>query len=368
MRGWGGVIYPPIVMPAQAGICRGSARGGDEVQGTPSTDRNERPILPPVRDYRSCTIRSIVPKNSALREVAWNYAVAGRVHGNSIMKREDQSMSNDQNESDDGIVLTPEIYRAARRDFHKLVNHVVSRSVEIGGSKSEGGREYWWSILLAKIALSSMTLDKLVPQIGTGKSRQLWDLGSVATLVRVLAENYLMLVWLCVQSEDKAVWDYRITALTIAENRARYRLTAEIEGEAEPEAFVNAQRALAGQLSQMPIFQSLPAGQAKQILRGDKMPFIQDDVIGGLDIDKLQFRRFYRYLSAFVHTGPISFMRVEQQKRGQGEYSSYEGRAIWSAMAIAIIILEAVVSDFDDKWPAPTNVRRPPRLNPVEKR
>lgn len=258
----------------------------------------------------------------------------------------------DPNEpADDEIILTPELYRTGRRDFHKLVGQVVARSVEIGGTKSERGRGYWWSILLSKIALNGMTLDKIIPQVGTKKSRQLWDLGSVAALVRVLAENYLMLVWLCVQTEEKAVWDYRITVLTIAENRARFRLTAEIEGEAEPEDFLSAQRALAEHLASMPIFQALPPGQAKQILRGDKLPFIHDEVMGGLDIDRLQFRRFYRYLSSFVHTGPISFMRMEEHERGQGEFNAYEGRAIWSAMGLAIIVLQSVVSDFDSMWP-----------------
>ncbi|CDO35852.1 hypothetical protein SPHV1_2270198 [Novosphingobium sp. KN65.2] len=60
--------------------------------------------------------------------------------------RDGDDMSVEPSEpSEDDIILTPELYRVGRRDYHKLVGHVVSRSVEIGGAPSENGRSYWWT-------------------------------------------------------------------------------------------------------------------------------------------------------------------------------------------------------------------------------
>lgn len=238
-------------------------------------------------------------------------------------------------------------YRTSRRLLHAAIEDLVGLSASLNGTPSRHGRDYWSSLLLTKLTLTSMTLDKIVPKTEGKNNKELWDLTSIAALVRILAENYLLLFWLCTKTRDRALWDYRITLLTIADNRSRYRLTAEVEGEPEPDDFLAAQRNLGEQLAQMPLFQVLAPKRQRELLRGDKMPFIQDDVINSLEIDSLSFRRFYRYLSSFVHTGTISFFRMEAQGRGQGESNDYEANAILVAMEFARMVLHAAKLDIE---------------------
>lgn len=239
----------------------------------------------------------------------------------------------------------PSAYRDARKRFHVAVRNLVALSANLGGTPSHHGREYWSSILLSKMTLTSMTLDKIIPKVGSAKSTELWDLSSIAVLVRALAENYLLMFWLCIEPEDEQTWQFRITALTIADNRARYRMTAEVEGQSEPMDFVKAQRTLADKLTGNALFQQLNAGAQRDILKGNKAPFIQDDVIECLKIDRANFRSLYRYLSAFVHTGTISFFRMEQHQRGNGEFNDYDALAVIALMEFSILAVEAAIVD-----------------------
>lgn len=237
-------------------------------------------------------------------------------------------------------------YEEARKELDGLVGELVALSVGIGGVPSANGRQYWSSVLLAKVTLTCMTLNSLVPRTASKSSREVWDLGSIATLVRGIAENYFLMHWLCVETEDEALWAFRIALLQLVDNRARYRMIDEIEGEEEPEAFVTAQRSHADHLATMELWHRIEPKRQKELLKGDRLPFIQDDVVEKLEVDRLSFRRLYRYLSSFVHTGTISFFRAEKQGRGNGEYNLYEANSILVCMVFANMVLGALIADM----------------------
>ena len=244
------------------------------------------------------------------------------------------------------VKARPQGYAASRDRFSRAVGKLVAMSAYLNGTPSNHGRQYWSSILAAKLTLSAMTLDKIIPKVASPASKDLWDLSSVAALVRVLAENYILLHWLCVETADQDLWLFRFTALTIVDNRSRYRLTEEVEGEPEPEAFASAQQALAEHLSTTQNFQNLTPAQQREVLKGTKMPFIQDEVVERLEIDRDEFRKFYRYLSAFVHTGTVSWIRVEAQGRSNGEFNGYEAGAMQSCMEFAGLLIVRAVKDL----------------------
>jgi|GEM_PF-5849685 len=237
-------------------------------------------------------------------------------------------------------------YGTARADFHDAVSELVRMSATIGGSPSKNGRQYWSSVLAAKMTLNAMTLDKIVPRVASAGSEDLWDISSIAALVRVFAESYLLFHWLCVETETTELWDFRITALTIADNRARYRLTQEVEGEPEPSEFTNAQENLAKHLDTIGLFHGLSPQRQKDLRKGAKSPFVQDDVLDRLNLDRGMFRRFYRYLSSFVHTGTVSFFRVEEHGRGNGEFNEYEATMVLGCLHFMIELLQCVVREM----------------------
>ena len=55
-------------------------------------------------------------------------------------------------------------YQDARVAFGHAVSDLVGLSVENEGAPSRHGREFWAFILLSKLAITSMTLDKIAPK------------------------------------------------------------------------------------------------------------------------------------------------------------------------------------------------------------
>lgn len=240
----------------------------------------------------------------------------------------------------------PRGYATSRKDFERAVGKLVRLSASLNGTPSQSGRQYWSSILAAKLTLSAMTLDKIIPKSASPASHDLWDLSSVAALARMLTENYLLLHWLCVETEDADLWQFRFRTLSLVDNRSRYRLTAEVEGQPEPDDFLQAQREAAELLAETRAFQALSPSQQRELLKGTKTPFVQDEVVKRLNLDRNEFRRFYRYLSAFVHTSTVSFFRVEAQARSNGEYNAYEAGALQGCMEFAAHLISRAVREL----------------------
>lgn len=241
------------------------------------------------------------------------------------------------------IDFSRDAYIEARTSFRIAVEQAVSISVSINGVKSNSGREYWSSVIFSKLVLSAMTLDKIAPINPNENSVELWDLGSICTLARGLAENYLILHWLCFETAEKELWDLRITLLTLCDNRSRFRLVDEVEGEPASDCFEQAQLNVSKDLSKNPIFASYDEKRKRALIKADKLPFIHDEVIASLPIDPVLFRKFYRYLSAFVHTNTISFFRMAEQNRGSGEFNHYDANNIAGALDLVTLAISGAV-------------------------
>lgn len=54
------------------------------------------------------------------------------------------------------------------------------------------------------------------------------------------------------------------------------------------------------------------------VLKGERTPFIQDDVLAEMGVDAAEFRLLYRLLSQHMHSGPLAFYRMVEHDRGTG--------------------------------------------------
>ena len=160
-------------------------------------------------------------------------------------------------------------------------------------------------------------------------------------LARAMAENRLMFVYLCVQPNTNEEWQFRKTVFNIIDNYSRRRMIVDAERDPDQAAYDEAQANLRAQLEAMPIFQTQNEVRRRALLRGDQLPYIQDDLIGWLELERGEFRAFYRYLSSFVHTGTISFYRMAEHGRGNGEENDYDRGMISGILDFAAFILSA---------------------------
>jgi len=240
-------------------------------------------------------------------------------------------------ESTEGFVSRSD-YNNYRFKLAKIIKVAVTLSYHISGTKSEDGRQYWSSILFTKLVVSSITLKNVCPIIN---KKAHWDFSSVAGIARSNAELWLFFVWLCVDTADDKEWYYRIRVFWLMDNRARFRLMEETGADPKEDEFLKRQMEIKLELDKSEIFNSLTDKRKSEIMKGDRNPYIQDEILDRIGEDKKKFRGYYRYLSSFVHTGPISVFRMAEHNRGNGDENSYDRSAIAAAMAFAGAVLAA---------------------------
>jgi len=204
---------------------------------------------------------------------------------------------------------------------------------------SSSDKSYWSSLLFTKLVVSTGTVLHCCPR---DFKKGHFDFASVAGIVRSNAELWMLFVWLIVGIRKEEDWRFRILAFSLMENRARYRLNEETgNGVPDLHVFMHSNHGLQDELNRNAYFLSLSEKKKVQVLKGDKPPYIQDDVLDAIASNTLKARSYYRYLSFFVHTGPVSISRMVQYGRGDGGDNNYDRAAMSLAMIVAGEVLAA---------------------------
>ena len=238
----------------------------------------------------------------------------------------------------DGEIVSRSEYLKYRSGLSEVIKVAAILSYNISEEKPDTGRQYWSSVLFTKLVISSITLKEICP-VRSKKSH--WDFSSVAGIARSNAELWLFFVWLCIETEEDEEWYYRIRVFRLMDNKARFRLMEETGGDPKEAEFLQRQVEIKQELDLNNIFRSLSDKRKSEIMRGDKNPYIQDDILDRIGQDKKKFRGYYRYLSSFVHTGPVSVFRMQEHNRGNGAENPYDRAAISAAILFSTSILAA---------------------------
>lgn len=227
------------------------------------------------------------------------------------------------------------LYLKARAELRKLIKRAERISRGSGGIPSTGNTMFWSSILFMRLSVTAKSIDRLLPD---PKPREHWDFGAVASLVRVLLEASIVYNWLCGDGVDDDERKARFILLYLHDYGSRRRLFPEDFSENDP-VYVD----LVRQFDENSFLKCYDEKQRRVALKGEKTPFIQDDVLKQMESDPHQFRLLYRFLSQHTHTGPIAFYRIMEHDRGTGVETKHEKRymlfainAAWECLSQAI--------------------------------
>lgn len=202
------------------------------------------------------------------------------------------------------------LYTTVKVGFREILKRAERVSMGSAGIPSTGNRMFWASVLFTRLVVISKSIDKLIPNT---KPREHWDFGSVASLVRNLSEAYLNYFWLCEDEVLDEVRDGRFILLYLHDYGSRKRLF--------PDKFRRSEEIYSDLVSRFDknvYLKTFTESQRKVALRGEKTPFVQDDVLERMGIDLDKFRTIYRFFSQHTHTGPLSFYRMVDHDRGAG--------------------------------------------------
>ncbi|MGR9148190.1 DUF5677 domain-containing protein [Rhizobium leguminosarum] len=252
------------------------------------------------------------------------------------------------------------VYLHKRQRFRELVTRVERISRGSGGIPAVDFRMYWAAILFTRICVTAKSASKLMADPRPG---ELWDFSALASIVRNLLEVTMVYNWLCggrISEEQRAA---RLLLFQLHDYGSRKRLFPDDYPENDP-VFEDLKR----RFDLDPILSSLPAGQRRNALCGEKTPFVQDDVLLEMGSNLEDFRLLYRFLSQHTHSGPVSFYRMQEHVRGTGVETRHEKLysliAIDSAtLAIDQLILEHLVIFPDAETRAPHLTRKQIELN-----
>lgn len=229
--------------------------------------------------------------------------------------------------------LTAE-YLKHRSEYRALSKRAMRVSRGSGRIWVEGNRLAYASILFTRIVVSAKSIASLLPDCKAGEH---WDFSSVASLSRNLAESYLWYFWLCEDEIDPDVRQGRFILLYCHDHGSRGRLFPD----SAPE---HIQKEVMDDLIQRfdanPFLKTYGEKARREALKGLKTPFIQDDVIDKMDLDKETFRTVYRFFSQHTHGGPVAFFRQAEHVRGSGVETRHEK----SYMIMAIIFIYTILS------------------------
>lgn len=231
------------------------------------------------------------------------------------------------------------LYLASRARLREIIRRVVRVSRGSGGIPSTGNRMFWASVLFTRLSVSAKSVEKMLPD---PRPKEHWDFSAIASLVRNLVECYFVYYWLCEEDVPDDVRDARFILLYLHDHGSRRRLFNGYEVDDE-EAAKAVKEDLVQRFHANPVLASLPERRQRDLIRGEKTPFIQDELLETMGVPKDEFRWLYRFLSQHTHTGPIAFYRMTDHDRGTGVETRTEKVYMIMAIELARGMLEAAV-------------------------
>jgi hypothetical protein len=201
----------------------------------------------------------------------------------------------------------------------------------------DGNQLVFASILFTRICVSAKSIECLLPDC---RPKEHWDFSAVASLTRNLAEAYLWYFWLCEDEVFPDVRAGRFILLYCHDNGSRGRLLPE---SSPPQAKEVVTADLEARFDANPYLRTYSERARREALKGHKTPFVQDDVVERMGVNKEDFRFFYRFFSQHTHTGPISFFRVMEHGRGTGVETTLEKSYMIMAIMFACSVLQAAI-------------------------
>jgi hypothetical protein len=260
------------------------------------------------------------------------------------------------------------MYVPTRAAFGKLVSAAEVVSVGASGIPSPTPQHYWASVLFTRLVVTAKSIQTLTPTMGPNTHV---DFSAVASIVRNLAECYLFFFFLCIDDVPQDQKDARIILLNLHDDGSRAKLFAELgeeELDEETRALRNVVRTdLETRFAANPYLAALPEKRRRELLKGEKTPFVQDDVIDRTELDKKGFRFFYRFLSNHTHTGPVAFYRMSEHGRGAGFRNEKDTFYMASALDFAAMLMTRAIRDMSGLFPEAEEKGRKARSNQIRK-
>lgn len=214
----------------------------------------------------------------------------------------------------------PEPYEKCLEHFDTVISAATGVSQGAAGRRSATNKHYWASVLFTRLCGASISLLLLLPRNRLARATiDHWDYAAVAALARQVVETYFAFFYLCVDRVSEEEWQCRWNVFNLHDCMSRIRLFEALKISSDDvKGFEQQLEELRNRLKKNKYFSSLDDRRQRELLRGRSAYLLsQDEIIARLGADTAHFRGLYQFMSAHVHTLPLSFYRIGEE-RGRG--------------------------------------------------
>jgi hypothetical protein len=246
------------------------------------------------------------------------------------------------------MTTAPDEYKDSLVNLTQALIDSVSTSQACSGLPSNGPREYWASVLFARLCGFGISILRLTPESVASPKLAIYDFPSVATLTRSLFECYLTFGYLSNSSLTSEEFSFRLFLTQLHDCHRRPKILAKITGLIEDERFFEQAKVLRRDLEQNAVFKSLPEKLRQKLLRGDTSCHLtQDELLAEKGMDVSSLRGMYEFLSSQVHSFPFAYLYTPHHvNRGTGRPNEVERRYIGSTAKFAASILSNATNEM----------------------
>lgn len=206
-------------------------------------------------------------------------------------------------------------FLAAIADLGRLTTYCHAVSSSLAGDTARGEREFYASIIFAKMTMHAISILRNTPRgltLENDLSGAVWDVSSICAMVRALIESFDAFAYVAVHpiSEESRSLRIQIWELHDKERRVRILkligskspLVSQMEHEAEQ---------LRTRILASPSLDALHSGVRGKISKGECPDFLQtlEQRNQASKVSHAYYLSARMFLSSYVHTHPLSIHR-----------------------------------------------------------
>lgn len=247
-------------------------------------------------------------------------------------------------------------YLESVKEFEKLCNVCIQLSINTHKRKVESWREEYGSYIYAKIATHSIAILKLLPEsplFELPKNFKVWDISSLAVLVRALIESYNVFYYLIMDDIDENELDFRFIIWHLHSESERLRMLKAI-GSVNP-AIKEIEKSIEDyddKLLKNSFYDSLLSKIKTKYRKcevGISLTNSQISERAGISIN--YYKSAYKFLSSYTHTYPFSVQQVSVFKADNEESLGLIESQVNTASGYLSYAIRDYVKLFPDQEP-----------------
>jgi hypothetical protein len=224
----------------------------------------------------------------------------------------------------------------AFKSYCRTLNLAVKISRLSGGRYGEKDQVVWACILFTKLCTTGRSLRKLLDHDVSREYKADWDYSSAFSLTRNIMECYQTLFYLSFDNVSDEELNARKALFNVHDYYSRKQFFSFFPESYDDERDnYEIEKLVLGQLENSIFFKSLDEKERSKYLKGKNAFFMsREDIEEREEVNKNDFRYWYKLLSTNVHSFPMGFFRMIDGDRGTGVHSEVEER--YSAMALEL--------------------------------